>query len=103
MTQQPIQLNGCSSLNLTVQYQSQNQSDKFNECCDLVMSCYYTCGAKKRDCDFAFKGCIYGVCKDMEKDPNINRRFGPNSSCLDFIFYECINLKLKLTQIFLNF
>lgn len=37
------------------------------KCCNLLDTCYETCGTIKQDCDSEFRTCLRGICSDVNK------------------------------------
>lgn len=74
----PTTMKGCQALNLTLTDLSQNQTQKFDQCCNSIISCYNLCGSKKRDCDFALKTCMWAACKENKNNKYDNYEDRPS-------------------------
>lgn len=64
------------------------------KCCNLLDTCYETCGTTKQDCDSEFRTCLRGICSDVNKslgfESKVQGRFKQSNGAVRSALSACL-------------
>ncbi|XP_028324236.1 group XIIB secretory phospholipase A2-like protein isoform X2 [Gouania willdenowi] len=76
--------NGCSSS--LVGFQLDLGIPAMTKCCNLLDTCYDTCGTSKYDCDSKFRLCLHDICSDLKKSLGFESKVQACESMADALY-----------------